>query len=47
MNYFINYRRYGLNERVRIAVFAFLCLMFLATAAIAERLVSRIELHPI
>ena len=47
MNYFINYRRYGLNERVRIAVFAFLCLMFLSTAAIAERLVSRIELHPI
>jgi dienelactone hydrolase len=47
MNYFINYRRYGLNEHVRIAVLAFLCLMFLATAAIAERLVSRIELHPI
>ena len=47
MNYFVNYRRCGLNERVRNAVVAFLCVMVLPTAVNAERLVSRIELHPI
>ena len=48
MNYLINYRsRYGLNERVRIAVVAFFFVIIFAKAVTAERLVSRIELHPI
>ena len=48
MNYLNNYRScFGLNERGRIAAVAFLCVIVLATAAIAERLVSRIELHPL